>query len=437
LKKEKPIFLWEDSTMINTFTSRYRDFSKENKIAIRDFLIHYASRGVKPSSVGTAEDNLVTMFKNIGPKKSYRKITNRDIDYALQKSGWIPSAQETLKRTMKQFLVYHKRKKIADGIILNAKACKVQKPHDSALTPDEIEKLLNCYNEPMNSAVIETFINTGGRLGETHSMNVVSVRFEDEIIWYDVRDSKTKIRSIPLIPNSKNPVAIYPKKLLAWLSVHPLRNDKDAPLFLSRSNEVKYYNKRMSKQGIQRLVRRAKKLTGIKKQLSPKTFRHTSATYDGEILNEQMLCTKYGWEIGSPMPRVYCHVNQNNLVKQLREHAGIKPGETPQEKICPRCGERNNPNAEQCTRCSMILEPKKLMEELDKRKNLEQKIREEFTEKFEKLKSLIMNQQDIIDDLVKKDLERNYSEFKHYQFPRDNKTGKEIPFKTFRKKQTS
>lgn len=56
---------------------------------------------------------------------------------------------------------------------------------------------------------------------------------------------------------------------------------------------------------------------------------------------------------------------------------------------------------------------------------------------MEKMKKLLEDQQRIIDDLVKKDLEKNYSEFKEYQFPRHKETGKEMPFSTFRKKQTS
>jgi site-specific recombinase XerD/ribosomal protein L40E len=396
--------------MINTFTPRYRDFSDENRVAIRDFLIHYASTGKKETSIDTMEDNLVTLFKKIGAKKSYKTITNCDIDNALQKSGWILSAQETLKRSMKQFLVYHKRKKIADGIILNSNICKTNKPHDSILTPDEIERLLNCFNEPMNSALIETLLVTGARLGEIQSLNVGSVRFEDDIVWIDLRSSKTKIRSIPLIPNPKNPVAIYPKRLETWLRVHPSRNTKDAPLFLSRSVEVKYYNQRISHQGIQRMIRRAKTLTGIKKPLHPHIFRHTGASYDGEILNEQMLCTKYGWQIGSPMTRIYCHVDTNNLVRVLREHAGIKPGEPPQEKICPRCGEHNNINAELCTRCSMILDTKKLMEELEKRKHLEQEIRNELTAKYEKELQEIGKKIDVMKKMVENQMD---SWFKH------------------------
>ena len=246
--------------------SRYDEFSPENIKGIQDFLTHYASTGKKQTSVNTAEDNLVTMFKNIGPKKSFRKITNRDIDYALQKSEWIPSAQETLKRTMKQFLKYHKRKKIADGIILNSKACKKNLSRDELPTPDEIEKLRNCYNEIMNRAVVEVFLISGGRNGETRSLNVGGVRFEGDIIWFDFRKSKTEIRSVPIIPNDKNPLAFYPKNVEAWLRVHPMRDNKDAPFFLSRSVEPKYYNQRISEQGIQRLMRRARKLSGIRNE---------------------------------------------------------------------------------------------------------------------------------------------------------------------------
>jgi len=353
--------------------SRYDSFIPENKQAIQDFLTHYSSKGMKLSSVQTMEDNLVLLFKLIGTKKPFRTITNKDIDTAVQNSGWKPSSQEMLKRAAKQFFVHHKRKKIADGITLNSKACKTIKSHDCILTIDEIEKLLNCFNEAMNRALVETLLLTGARLGEVQGLNVGSIRFEADTVWVDLRNSKTKIRSIPLIPNNKNPIARYPINLEAWLRVHPSRNNKDAPLFLSRSVETKYYNQRISHQGIERLIRRAKTLTGITKRLHPHVFRHTCASYDGEILNEQMLCCKFGWELSSPMVRTYCHVDTNNLVKVLKEHAGIKPGEH-QGKTCPRCSEHHNLNAECCTRCGMILDTKKLMEEIEKKKQLETRL---------------------------------------------------------------
>ena len=70
------------------------------------------------------------------------------------------------------------------------------------------------------------------------------------------------------------------------------------------------------------------------------------------------------------MARTYCHVDRNNLVKVLWEHAGIKPGE-PQSKKCPRCDEQHNQNTESCTRCGMIFDTKKLMQEVEKKQQLE------------------------------------------------------------------
>jgi len=311
--------------MIDTSTSRYDDFSEENRKAIHDFLIAYASRGNRPSSVQTKEDNLVKMFRLIGPDKSYKTITNTDINEALFNSGWKPSSQEMLKRAMKQFLIHHNRKKIANNIVLNSKVCKKTITKDEILTVEEIEKLLNCYNEPMNRAVIETLLLTGARLEEIQTLNVGSVRFEDDVVWFDLRKSKTQIRSVPIVPNDKNPLARYPTNVEAWLLIHPNRNNKDAPLFLSRSVEAKYYGNRVSKQGIERIVRRARTLTGITKRLYPHLCRHTTATFDGESLSEQCMNTKYGWVQGSTMVRRYCHVNEQNLLNALREHAGVIP----------------------------------------------------------------------------------------------------------------
>jgi ribosomal protein L40E len=125
---------------------------------------------------------------------------------------------------------------------------------------------------------------------------------------------------------------------------------------------AKKTGKAMTKSGIYHIIKNiGKHIPG--KNVTPHILRHTGASYDGEYLNEAMLCKKYGWSIGSKMASRYCHFSEQQLEQQLMKQAGIIKEDIIQGKVCPRCGSINNINAEHCTKCQQLLDTKKLIEE--------------------------------------------------------------------------
>jgi len=121
------------------------------------------------------------------------------------------------------------------------------------------------------------------------------------------------------------------------------------------------------------LVRQARKTAKLTRHITPHLLRHTGASYDGSYLTEQDLCLKYGWVVGSDMARRYCHTSENRLAERLKKIAGVKDDEETKRK-CPRCGELNSIHSENCSRCNQIMDYKRLMEEVEKKKNLEKQV---------------------------------------------------------------
>jgi ribosomal protein L37E len=217
-------------------------------------------------------------------------------------------------------------------------------------------------------AIIETFIVTGARCNEIRNLNIGDVKEEDGIMWFNFRVSKTKMRKVPVYPNADNPVARYPKYLIAWRDkFHPLKDDLLAPMFISLTN--RRYHQRMTNDGIASVVKKARKTAKLTRHITPHILRHTGASYDGSYLTEQDLCLKYGWVVGSDMARRYCHTSENRLAERLKKIAGVKDDEET-ERRCPRCGEKNSVHAENCSRCNQILDYKRLMDEVEKKKDM-------------------------------------------------------------------
>jgi len=254
----------------------------------------------------------------------------------------------------------------------NKKALAPTKTEADVLDPDEIEKLTNAHANVNYKAIIETFIVTGARCNEIRNLNLGDVKEEDGIVQFNFRVSKTKMRKVPVYPNADNPVALYPKYTLMWKDkLHPLKEDSLAPLFISLTN--RRYHQRMTNNGISSIVKQARKTAKLTRYITPHILRHTGASYDGIYLTEQDLCLKYGWVVGSDMAGRYCHTSENRLVERLKKIAGVKEDEETVRR-CPRCGENNSVHSENCSRCNQILDYKRLMDEIDKTKNIANEI---------------------------------------------------------------
>jgi hypothetical protein len=155
--------------------------------------------------------------------------------------------------------------------------------------------------------------------------------------------------------------------LSAWLNVHPMRNDPDSSLWVNLWNP-KYARHigSWSYNAMVQMLRETAKRSGVKKkEVTAYLFRHTAATRDARNgFNEALLCKKYGWAIGSKMPRTYIHLAGNDLqAKTAQVYGGIeleKP--KPQTLRCPKCKLENHPTNQCCSRCGSILDMAKVVD---------------------------------------------------------------------------
>ncbi|RJO60561.1 MAG: hypothetical protein C4542_08885 [Dehalococcoidia bacterium] len=114
-------------------------------------------------------------------------------------------------------------------------------------------------------AVVATLYNTGIRLSELTALNVE--QFDQEGARFVALARKGgQVKDLPVNQN-----VVW--ALSSWLNVHPLfGSDPRCPLFVSR------LKRRLSGRTVEQLVAKYAKQTGLRKPVTPHTFRHSHCT---------------------------------------------------------------------------------------------------------------------------------------------------------------
>jgi integrase/recombinase XerD len=135
------------------------------------------------------------------------------------------------------------------------------------LTPEEARQLVRVADHPRDKAFISALYESGGRIGEVATPLIRDVTFE-KVGCRVMVNGKTGPRPILLVES-----AHY---LATWLSMHPNRENRDAPLWVNigntkRGQPLQYGN-------VRKLLKTLFQKAGIKKRCNPHLFRHSSAT---------------------------------------------------------------------------------------------------------------------------------------------------------------
>ncbi len=141
------------------------------------------------------------------------------------------------------------------------------------LRPKEVEKLLRACNTstPLglrDRALVEALYATGLRSAEVLKLNLSDISQADREV--SVIGKGEKARIVPLTRSAWNEVRHYIERgRTALATTHP---DSAKAVFLN------YKGERLSKEGLRVILHRLKAVTGIKKRITPHTFRRSFAT---------------------------------------------------------------------------------------------------------------------------------------------------------------
>lgn len=159
-----------------------------------------------------------------------------------------------------------------------------------------------------NRAIIETLYGCGLRVSELIGLKISDLFFEEGFI--KVTGKGNKQRFVPVGGHTIHFITLYRKEIRVHLKIHPEFMDT---LFLNRRGKA------LSRAMIFTIVKQLTEIAGIRKTISPHTFRHSFATHlleNGADLRaiQQML----GHE-SITTTEVYTHIDKRHLAQVINK----------------------------------------------------------------------------------------------------------------------
>jgi len=345
------------------------------------FLDHLGALGLSQGRIVKYAEHLPPLLRimDFNPKEA----TRGDIERVV---AWINSqpykewTKHDYKLVLRKFIQYAKvgdcsrtasMPEEVSWISLRVKEKDSRVTPDSLLSKEEFEAIVKAAENPRDRALIYVLFEAALRPGELLTMTVGSVEFKDKYCLIAV-NGKTGIKRIPLVTSFK--------PLLRWLEEHPNRDDPNAPLWCSLANN--YKGERLSYRHFRLIIKRLARKAGIKKNVWPYLFRHSTLTNLAKIFTEARLEQYAGWVHGSEMSRRYVHFSARDLEDAVLELHGLKDrgeaGDIPKLINCPRCGRENPPGNVHCGFCGFILDKEAALKMEEKERDRERQIEQEL-----------------------------------------------------------
>ena len=276
-------------------------------------------RGLSDNSIVSYENDinklsnfLLDKNKSISPIKVSPDIIKEFI-YSISNSI-NPTSQSRIisgLRSFFEYLIFEKYIKINPLSLIESP--RISRKLPDTLTIKEIDLLISNINISTNEgerniALIETLYGCGLRVSELISLKISDLFFSEGFI--KVTGKGNKQRLVPISDLNKRVIKSYMDNSRKKLKIE--EKSKDI-LFLNRRA------KKLSRAMIFTIIKRLAKLSDIKKNISPHTFRHSFATHllkNGadlktiqQLLGHQSITTT----------EIYMHIDNKMLVKAINK----------------------------------------------------------------------------------------------------------------------
>jgi len=189
----------------------------------------------------------------------------------------------------------------------------------STLTKQEMEKILDQpYTKDdlgrRNKAILEFLYATGVRMSEM--INFTTKNFLPEVDWVRIIGKGNKERLVPIGVKGKEALMDYLENSRPHLS-KPFSEDI---MFLNKRG------KKLTRMGAWKVIKRYIENVGIKKKVTPHTFRHSFATHLLDAGADLRAVQEMLGHADISTTQVYTHID-NDFIKQ--EHRDHHPREKP------------------------------------------------------------------------------------------------------------
>ena len=181
------------------------------------------------------------------------------------------------------------------------------------LSVDEIQQLidaidLSSMNGERNKAILETLYGCGLRVSELVNLKISNIYFEEEFI--KVVGKGDKERLVPISGSALKQISIYLKQVRNHVKIAKGFEDF---VFLNRSG------KSLTRVMIFTIIKQLTEDTGIKKTISPHTFRHSFATHLVNAGADLRAVQDMLGHVSITTTEIYMHLDTSYLHEEIRK----------------------------------------------------------------------------------------------------------------------
>lgn len=222
-------------------------------------------------------EKLTTYLEQTDDKKAPSLITLKDLEAFVQwisKLGMMPGTQARIISGLKSFFKYCLLEQVTttDPTVL-LEAPKLKRALPDILSFEEIEKIiaeidLSTAEGGRNKAILETLYSCGLRVSELVNLKLSCLYLD--VGFIRVTGKGDKERLVPIGSDAIKFINIYRNNIRVHISIKPGNEDI---LFLNRRGS------QLTRVMVFIIIKELVKKAGIKKTISPHTFRHSFATH--------------------------------------------------------------------------------------------------------------------------------------------------------------
>lgn len=242
------------------------------------------------------------------------KESIRDFLQELTDSGIAAHSQARILSGLKAFFAYL----VFEDKLSDSPAALIQGPVlprklPSYLEVHEVEKILECIPDESKDAVrdrmiIEILYGCGLRVSELSQLKITGIHFDAG--YLQVVGKNNKERLVPLGGAAADSIQKYLEEVRSRIRVNPAFSDH---LLLNKSGKC------LSRVSIFKIVVLAGRMAGIKKSISPHTFRHSFATHLLEGGADLRLIQEMLGHESITTTEIYTHLDLQYLQQVIKE----------------------------------------------------------------------------------------------------------------------
>lgn len=292
--------------------------TENDKIIIRYRQYLKLEKSLSGNTVGAYLSDLEKLLKYLAAEgKDFRDVTLDDLETfsaGLRDLGIQPRSQARILSGIRSF--YHFL--VMEDYITQDPSELLESPQTGKHLPDvmtveEIDTLIGAIDRTSregqrNRAILETLYSCGLRVSELCALRLSDLYLDEGFIKVEGKGNKQRL------------VPISPKAVKELRNYFPDRNEGlikpgyEDYVFISR------FGKNISRIMVFHIIKELAGMTGIKKTISPHTFRHSFATHllEGGANLRAIQCMLGHESIGTT--EIYTHIDRNRLREEIIGH---------------------------------------------------------------------------------------------------------------------